>query len=296
MVKILNKILANRIILLAMIALPLAACGSGPEKRVNEGEGPFSARARNSLATNNPTGLLRVGEGFERSGNYRGALNIYGQAMAADPDLLEAQIAYARVVGLLGAHDRSLSILTALLEKHPGNLPVRLALANANIRVGHFTVAVLLLEPLLEDADASAELLDLGGRLAQVSGNSQRARELIGRALAKNRGDHTFLQHMALSFALEGEFASAVAMLQKAMDKSAGLIPGKQSLAMVYALSGQYSAALQLARGSMTTEEAEARRFVYRNIPSWTKEQQAMAVLFNQFPKELLREESSASK
>ena len=90
------KILSIRINVLTVLLLLLAACASGPEKRVNKAEGPISARARNILASQNPEALLRVGLGFEQSGNLQGALNIYGQAMAAAPEMVSAQVGFAR--------------------------------------------------------------------------------------------------------------------------------------------------------------------------------------------------------
>lgn len=291
-----NKILSIRIAIFFSASLLVSACGAGPEKRVNTDEKPFSARARNTLATENPEGLLRVGQGFERSGNLQGALNIYGQTMAAAPDLIEAQVGYARVMGALGAHDRSISMLTGLLEIYPNNQLVRITLANANIRAGQFKFATLLLEPILEVKTASPDLLDLGGRLAQVSGQTEKARKLFGRALDLLPNEPKFLRHMALSFALEGDYPAAVAMIQKSMDKSTGLISGKKDLALVYALSGQFSSAMQLARGAMSSEEVNTRRFVYRNIANWPPEHQAMAVLFDQFPKDLLSASENAAK
>ncbi|MEX0298922.1 MAG: tetratricopeptide repeat protein [Kordiimonas sp.] len=291
-----NKILSIRIMQILGISFALVACGAGPEKRVNNDEGPFSARARNTLATENPEGLLRVGQGFEQSGNLQSALNIYGQAMAAAPELIEAQIAYARVTGLLGAHDRSIAMLSALLEKHPKNAAVRSALAQVNIRLGRFKLAMLVMKPLLDAESASADTLDLGGRLAQIGSAPGLARSYFGRALDLQPQNSGYLRNMALSFALEGEYQTSVAMLQKSMDKAAGLMPGRQSLALVYALSGQYSSALQLARGSMSLEEVNRRKFIYRNIATWTKQQQAMALLFDQYPTDLLTPKANASK
>lgn len=291
-----NKILSIRIIPFLFLCLILSGCGAGPEKRANTGEGPFSARARNALAVENPEGLLRVGLGFERSGNLQGALNIYGQAMAAAPELVDAQIAYARVTGTLGAHDRSIGMLTALLEAHPANPAVRTALANVNIRMGRFQLAMLVLKPMLENPLASTELLDLGGRLSQVSNQPGKARQLFGRTLDKQPNEPKYLRHMALSFALQGDYPAAVAMLQQSMDKPSGLISGKKDLALVYALSGQFTSAMQLARSAMPIEEVNARRFVYRNIANWTKEQQAMAALFDQYPTDLLSQDKNAAK
>ncbi|MBV1901026.1 MAG: tetratricopeptide repeat protein [Kordiimonadaceae bacterium] len=282
------KILTSRISIITLLMLGVTSCGSGPDKRVSQGEGPFSARARNMLASENPEALLRVGLGFERSGNLQAALNIYGQAMAAAPDMVAAQVAFARVTAAQGNPDRSIAMLTALMAQHPENASVRIGLANVYIRAGQFKAAGLFLEPILEKQTASAEVLDLAGRLAQVNGEKDKAREYLTLAMGKAPEQPAYLEHLALSFALSEEYPAAVALLQKSMDKISGLVSGKKSLAMIYALSGQYSAALQLANSAMQQEKVTSLKFLYRNLPHYNTREQAMAVMFNQVPKRLL--------
>lgn len=282
------KILSSRIIVLTSIAALSACAGSGPAKRATEDEGPFSVRARNELAVKNPEGLLRIGEGFERSGNFESALNIYGQAMASDPSLVDAQIAFARVSILLGEAKRGLSMLTSLIARYPENDEVRAALTRTYIRQGDMKAASLFLQPILDKETASAEHLNLGGKIAEVAGNKERARLLYENALRKSPGNPDILQNMALSFALAEEYSTAVALLQSVMDKPSGLIPGKIALATVYALSGQLEAAMLLARGSMELDKANSRLVFYQLLPRLKGDERAMAVLFEKVPRDAI--------
>jgi len=282
----LNKILYNRINRLLALLLLTACASEGPAVRTTDAEGPVSARARNSLAANNPEGLIRVGEGFERSGNLQGAMNIYGQAMAADPALIEAQVSYARVLIRMGGAERGTAMLTALLADHPENDQVRAGLSKAHILKGEFKAAELFMQPLLDRPETSAQYLNLGGMIAQVGGKPVYARALFGRALDKSVGDPAVLENMALSFALDEDYASAVALIQTAMDRPSGLISGKVVLATIYALSGQLEAAMLLARDSMELGKANERKVFYQLLPRLTAHERAVAVMFDQVPKD----------
>lgn len=278
------KILTNRIIPTFMLAVLMGCSGAEYSKRATTAEGPFSARARNEMAENNPIALLRVGEGFEQSGNFKAAQNIYGQAMAADPALVEAQVSFARVAVILGDQDRGLAILTALMSEHPENEKVRLELAKTYIKQGDFLAAKLFLKPLLATETGSAELLLLGGKLADVSGERNEARKMFERALRKSPADPKILESLAFSFALAQEYQTAVALLQNVMDRPSGLISGKVALATVYALSGQLDAAMLLARGSMPADQANARTTYYQLLPRLQGQELAAAVYFEKVP------------
>jgi Flp pilus assembly protein TadD len=282
------KILSNRIKLLPFFVLLTACAGGEYSKYTEKDEGPFEARARNNLAANNPMGLVKVGEGFERSGNLTAALNMYGQAMAADASLIEPQVAYARVLIKGGERERGLAVLTALIADHPERNDVRTELTRFYVAEGNFEAAQLFFQPIADaDTVAPASLL-LGGKIAAVMGEGTKAREMFERALVAVPGNPEILENLGLSFALEGEFAAANGLIQQAMDEPSGLISGKIALATIYALSGQTDAAMQLAYGSMKREEANAKLVFYQLLPRMNEREQAEAVFFNRVPKDAL--------
>jgi Flp pilus assembly protein TadD len=270
--------------LIASTALLAAGCSGGPAKHATEGVGPVSVEARNKLAAANPEGLVRVGEGFERAGDYAGAIALYEQALAAAPELLSARIALARVLVPLGKVDAAVAQLSNLLETHPQSSEVRAELVEALIADGAYARASEVFSPIVTPA-AGPDILDLAGRLAFVAGDRDTARQHFDASLRQNPNHGDTMNHLALSYAIEGEFEAAVAILRKAMDNPLVQLQAQRTLAGIYALSGQKDAALHIARGAMTTEEANNLRSFFELLPRLNAQEQAEALMFDRIPK-----------
>lgn len=273
----------SRTIVIAVLTVLTACTSDRPAKRATEDIGPVSVRARNSLATQNPAGLVNVGEGFERAGNYPAAQALYQQALAAAPDLMAAKVAVARVMALMGRPGESLTMLQTLVSENPEAAEPRSALVDAYIAHGEYKKAFETLEPLITTA-SSADIYDIAGRLAYISGSTDVARSFFDKALKLEPENPSVLQNLALSYALDGSFESAVALVQKAMDRPSAQIPAQRSLAIIYALSGQTDAALHIARAAMPLEEANNMRPFYQLLPRLDKEPKAAAAMFGRIP------------
>lgn len=261
----------------------LGGCAAPTPERALEGVGPVTAYARNTLAAENPAGLIRVGEGFERAGDYDGARRLYRQAMAADPQLIDAQIAYARMSAKLGRGDEAVAILVSISRADPNNRDAKAALAHVHIDAARYGAAISILEGL-QDLIPN-EWVSLG-KAAQSNSQPEKAEEAFGRALDMAPNDPAVLEASALSFALSGNFPSAVGLLRRVMDNPTAANDARRSLAKVYALSGQRQAALSLARGVMTPDEVKKLDFFYRLLPRFTPAEQAAALYFNRIPKD----------
>ncbi|WP_417448886.1 tetratricopeptide repeat protein [Kordiimonas sp.] len=278
----------SRTFLASVLCVVVAACTtSAPGKRVTEDVGPVSAYARNNLAINNPSGIIKVGEGFEKAGDYAGALALFRQALAAAPDLLEAKIAVARVLIPLGRDTEAVEALSALLEQHPQSRMTRMALVDAQVASGTYESASNTFAPLLVGASAP-EVYDMAGRLAFVAGNSDRALQYFDAALKLDANHLQTLRHLALAYAINAKFESAVALLKPAMDHPGSQLDAQRTLATIYALSGQKSAALHIARSAMASEEANNMRVFYELLPRLSRLEQAEALMFDRVPKEAI--------
>lgn len=237
---------------------------------------------------------MAVAEGFEKAGNFQGANNLYGQAMAAAPGLTQAQIGYARTLAKLGQASRGREMIDALLLRLPHDRDVILAAADLQTQSGEFEAARSLVKRLAETANADHMVIDLMGRLDQVTGRKGAARDSFNRALQLAPQNTSALKNLALSFALDGEYESAVALLQRAMDSPRTQAQAKRSLAFVYALSGQRKAARVIAMSAVSPEEVTTLEFLFDLLPRMSEEQQAIALMFDRIPVDLMRNKSGS--
>jgi tetratricopeptide (TPR) repeat protein len=285
------KIVSIRIILSFALFI-LAACANQPERWTNKGSGPLSAGARNEIARNSPEGLVRVGEGFERSGNYTNALNLYDQALANDPTLIAAKLAKGRVLSRGSRRPEGIAILNQLILEAPDNREAVIALTQAYSFAQDYTKAYSTIEPLAHSGEADQTLLNLAGTLAQVLGNPVEANLFYDRALQINPGNSDILSKLAISFALEREYESAIAVLQPLLNNSRGSQSAAKTLANIYALSGQIEAANAIIRSAGDPTEAKKQEKFHTLLSNMNRNEQAIALLFNVVPISVLEREN----
>lgn len=271
---------------MVLISLVLTGCAASGDRRATEDVGPVSAYARNTLAEENPAGLIRIGEGFERSGDFVGARKLYAQALAAAPNLVEAEIAYARASSMLGLNDEATAVLTLLLAKYPDNRQAKTTLAQVHASAARHGAALLILETLSEPTGKELMLM---GQLSHVIGDDIKGKAHLAQALDLAPSDARVLEAAALSFALSGDYPASVGLLRRAMDQRSAAQAAQKSLAMVYALSGQRQAALRLARDVMSVDEVQKLEAFYRFLPRFSKQEQAAALFFNRVPTDTLK-------
>lgn len=275
-----DKILAIRIIL-ALVPIGLAACAAPAGQQAKDDIGPVTAYARNSLAAKNPEGLLRLGEGFERSGDFMGARKLYAQARLAAPDLIDAQIAYARASAKAGFDDEAVAELTLVLTETPDNAAALAVLAQIHANAARYASAYGLLQKL---PSPTSDELSLKGKVAHVLGRSAEGHEILLSALEASPDDAGVLEAAALSFALNGEYPGAVSLLRRSMDRPTARTDAQKSLALVYALSGQRQLALRLARDVVPAAEMQRLDVYFRILPRFSPAEQAAAVFFDRLP------------
>lgn len=278
------KILSIRIKIWVPI-LCLSACSAPPGQQAKEDVGPVSSYARNTLAAENPDGLLRIGEGFERSGDYAGARTLYEQALEADPELTEARIAVARANAKIGNSDEAVADLSLLLSDEPDNRVAKVTLAQIHTNDARYRAALLLMESI---DDPKVEEITLIGKLLHVSGREEGGHALLLRALDMAPEDTNIFADAGLSFALVGDYGGAIALLRKSLDSPQVSTRARQGLALVYALSGQRQLALRLARDVLPPEEVQRLAPYFQFLPRFSDEEKAAALFFDRVPNDTL--------
>lgn len=276
------KILSIRINFIALV-LGLSACAAPAGQQAKDDIGPVTAYARNSLAAENPAGLVRLGEGFERSGDYAGARALYAQAIEASPDLTEAQIAFARASAKLGRSDEAIAKLTLLLRNMPDNRAAKLTLAQIHADSGRYEAASSIWAQV---PDQSPVEKLFAGKLLHTIGQSEEGHRKILQAIDQEPNKSEILQGAALSFALVEDYASAVSLLRQALDRPQQGTSLQRSMVLIYAVSGQRQLALQLAREILPVTEMQRLDTYFRYLPDFNKQEQAAALFFDRIPQE----------
>lgn len=263
----------------------VAACSAPPGQQASEDVGPVSSYARNTLAAENPAGLIRIAEGFERSGDFAGARELYAQALAVMPGLLKARLGLARANSKLGQSDRAIADLTLLLAEDPENRTAKVTLAQIHANDGRYEAALAQLNTI-DQLTPSDRVLR--GKLRHLTGASQEGHADILGALDEAPDQTAFMTDAGLSFALVEDYAGSIALLRRSLDRPTFGSRAEQGLALVYALSGQRQLALRLARDILPPEEIQRLEPYFRYLPRFTKQEQAAALFFDRIPNETI--------
>jgi len=265
----------------------LTACASSGGSQVQERHQPEEV---SGVAGRSADSLIKVGEGFERSGDIRGAISLYNQALAKDPAHLGARQAVARLLFRAGQVEEGLAELRVLRDFAPENDEVLLMLASAEVQFASLEEAAKTLAPLRAADDQSARFLALYGRIQQALDNPSEARSAFSSLMAQEGGKQQGTELMALSFALERKFDTAVALISSLKSAEGGGLPprSQETLAVIYAVTGMPEASQEILTGLLPAEEINARRSYYELLLRLPTEERAFAVMFEQVRRDAL--------
>jgi Flp pilus assembly protein TadD len=252
----------------------LTACSGGSSNRNSDP----------SLASQNPEGLVRVGEGFERTGNLQGALDLYNQALESRPELLSAEIARARLLTKTSRREEGIATLQKIYSENPNNQPVAIALVQGLIFSDRYLDAYQVVKSIVPESSTDIQALDLAGTLADINGESDKAKTFYDRALQVNPNDASVIKHLSISFALNEEYETATALLQGILGVPATEVLAKQTLANIYALSGQIEASNVIAKATFEPEQLEQWNLIYQLINTLTHQEKAVFLLLDILP------------
>ena len=271
----------NSAIFLTLSLALLSACTDGPAKRVNTPTGPLTATAKNRLVKEDPASLKRAAAGFERSGQHSAALNLYLQLSAQYPDDRESALGIARCLINLGQRTEGIARLEALYSADTTDRRARAALIDAYMKDVQIDKARSLLQPVVEGGYASLVEKLQYGVLLEVEGQPEQARLIWDEVRATAPKDPRATRYMAISFALDKEYDTSVALLQSLLDDPETDDMGRETLSYIYALSGQMKAALAIARSALSPREVDARTPLLELLPSLSRKEQATGILLD---------------
>lgn len=228
----------------AGLALSLAACGLDASIKAPHGD--------------SYTAALQEADAARKAGELDVAVPLYGRALQANPEGMDAKLGLGESYLALGAGDEAAAQFRDVLARRAGDPAAQRGLAAALITQGQPELAEKQAEKALaSDAHDYRALnvlgisLDMQGRHAEAQ-----ARYREGLALAPN--DAALRSNMGLSLAIVGQPQEAIAQLLPLASgpKADGRI--RQNLAFAYAMAGDFENSLQVSRRDL--DEVHAQR------------------------------------
>ena len=277
-----------------LVAAVLAGCSSSGVKPVPLPPGPLTSRAADQLASSDSEAILRMAASFEQAGDLNSALGLYRRAVTKLPTDPRPLVGLGNVLAQAGNSEGAMASYQRALMLAPGDVDAQIGVARQLVRLKQTAQALLVIDGLLAQGVDDARLHNSHGVALDVSGRQAEAKDAYARGLELAPGDRSLMANLALSFAIDGEFRTAVNLLQDSLNDPATRARGREKLALIYALSGQVDAAETVASTALSEEQISVNRPFYERLAGLTSAQRARAVFFGELPSlEELAEQSA---
>ncbi len=252
-------------ILSAVMALFVAACSGD--------SGPYYG--------DNYTTVLQQANQARQSGDFDSAIPLYGRALQANPDGVEAKLGLGQCYLSIGAGEEAAAQFREVLAKRGGDTVAMRGLAGALLSQG---------QPELAEKQAASAL--------QADGHDYRALNVIGIALDM-QGRHAEAQaqyrrgiemapdyvplrsNVGLSLAISGQPQEAIAQLAPAANRSGADGRLRQNLAFAYAMAGDMTNALLVSRRDLPEASAQRQLSYFIQLRSLPPEQRSAEIRRN---------------
>src|SRR5216683_8794 len=239
-------------ILNAGLALVVAACGAD-----------VGGASGDSYDTS-----VKQADEARKAGDLDAAMPLYGRALQAKPDGIEAKLGLGQVYLSAGAPDEAAALFRDVLDKKASDQTARRGLALALISMGQPDLAERQLEAaLLADGrdyrtlNAYGVVLDMQGRHAEAQ-----ARYIQGIELAP---DYLPLRNnFGLSLAISGQPEEAIAQLTPLATSRGADGRVRQNLAFVYAMNGDLENCLLVNRQDLDEQSAQRQLSYFMQLRS----------------------------
>ena len=277
-----------------LAAAVLAGCSSSAIKPAPLPPGPLTSRAADQIVSSDSEAILRMAASFEQAGDLNSALSLYRRAVIKLPNDPRPLVGLGNVLAQAGDSDRAMASYQRALALAPGDIDAQIGVARQLVRLKQTEQALLVIDGLLAQGVNDARLHNSHGVALDVSGKQAEAKDAYARGLELAPGDRSLMANLALSFAIDGEFRTAVNLLQDSLNDPATRARGREKLALIYALSGQVDAAETVASTALSEEQISVNRPFYERLAGLTSAQRARAVFFGELPSlEELAEQSA---
>lgn len=210
--------------------------------------------------------VVRQADEARRAGNLDSAIPLYGRALQANPDGLEAKLGLGQSYLSIGAGDEAAAQFRDVLAKRGGDPAARRGLASALIAMGQPALAEQQIDAALQADARDYRALNLLGVSLDMQGRHAEAQATYRRGIEMAPDYVPLRSNYGLSLAITGPPQEAIAQLVPIAGSARADARVRQNLAFAYAMAGDLENALQLCRRDLDERSAQRQLAYYMQL------------------------------
>lgn len=239
----------------ALVALPLAACGTSRETT-------GSTTATSTLSeTGKPVEAMTATELAD-------AARRYGAAYEKNPKDRRVGLNYANVLRMTGRNAQSLAVMQQIAIAYPSDREILAAYGKAQAGAGQLDEALGTIRRAQTPDMPDWRLVSAEGAVLDQLGRASEARRRYNDALQIQPNEPSVLSNLGMSYLLTGDLKSAESYLRTAMAQPTADSRVRQNYSLVVGLQGRFSEAEQIARQELSPQQADANVAYLRSMLS----------------------------
>jgi Flp pilus assembly protein TadD len=204
------------------------------------------------------TASVKQADEARQAGDFDAAIPLYGRALQARPDGVEAKLGLGQSYLTVGLPEEAAALFRDVLDRRSGEQAARRGLAMALISLGQTQLAERQLQAAVQadprdwrTLNAYGVVLDMQGRHAEAQARYWQGIEIAPDSVALR-------SNYGLSLAISGQALEAIAQLAPLVGSRGADGRVRQNLAFAYAMNGDLENCLQVSRRDLG--EASAQR------------------------------------
>lgn len=194
------------------------------------------------------------------------ATDYWGKLYSKDPRDLEAALAYAHNLKVIGKKREALAVLQQASLIHGTNRKLAADYGRLALELDQISVAKKLLEVADDPGSPDWRIILARGTALAKEGSYREAIGFYERAQALNPGHPSVLNNLALAYTMSGEPERGEQLLRQASTTGTENAKVRQNLALVLGLQGKYDEATQIASVDLAPAEAEANTAMLKKM------------------------------
>ena len=273
---------------LAAIAasLLLGACAQiGGE----ESAGLFSALAPDTAPAATETAQA------QQPSDPRAATEYWGQQYSKNPRDLDAALAYAQNLKVMGQKREALAVLQQASLIHGSDRRLAADYGRLALDLDQVSVAKKVLAVADDPANPDWRVILARGTVLAKEGSYREAISYYERAQALNPGHPSVLNNLALAYTMSGEADRGEQLLRQASATGGENAKVRQNLALVLGLQGKYDEATRTASVDLSPSDAQANTALLKKMVKLDAKAVAPASAPARTPREMPAQEPSWS-